>query len=81
MKFAVRGLFLLTALATMLAHAQTLHHFDHIIIVFQENRTPDNLFGSVPSVSACNTDDPFEPGVDIRNCVNHFGVPQYPEGS
>jgi len=30
--------------------------FSHIIIVFQENRTPDNLFGSNPT---------FEPGVDI----------------
>jgi phospholipase C len=77
MKFAVRSLFVLIALAATLAHAQTLHHFDHIIIVFQENRTPDNLFGSGPAVSACNTDDPFEPGVDIRNCVNHYGVAQY----
>ena len=30
--------------------------FKHIVIVFQENRTPDNLFGSNPN---------FEPGVDI----------------
>ena len=30
--------------------------FSHVIIVFQENRTPDNLFGSNPT---------FEPGVDI----------------
>jgi phospholipase C len=30
--------------------------FKHIVIVFQENRTPDNLFGSNPS---------FEPHVDI----------------
>jgi phospholipase C len=30
--------------------------FKHVVIVFQENRTPDNLFGSNPS---------FEPGVDI----------------
>ena len=32
--------------------------FSHIIIVFQENRTPDNLFGSNPT---------FEPGVDIAS--------------
>ena len=32
------------------------NQFDHIVIVVQENRTLDNLFGSNPS---------FEPGVDI----------------
>jgi phospholipase C len=32
--------------------------FSHIVIIFQENRTPDNLFGSNPT---------FEPGVDIVN--------------
>jgi phospholipase C len=30
--------------------------FSHVIVVFQENRTPDNIFGSNPT---------FEPGVDI----------------
>jgi phospholipase C len=30
--------------------------FKHVVIIFQENRTPDNLFGSNPH---------FEPGVDI----------------
>ena len=34
--------------------------FKHIIIVIQENRTPDNLFGSNPN---------FEPGVDIGKAV------------
>ena len=32
--------------------------FKHVVIVIQENRTPDNLFGSNPT---------FEPGVDISN--------------
>jgi len=32
--------------------------FQHVIVIFQENRTPDNLFGSKPN---------FEPGVNIRN--------------
>lgn len=32
--------------------------FRHVIIVFQENRTPDNLFGSNPK---------FEPGVDVAS--------------
>ena len=30
--------------------------FKHVVILFQENRTPDNIFGSNPN---------FEPGVDI----------------
>jgi hypothetical protein len=47
----------LAALAATLAHTQTLPHFQHIIILFQENRTPDNLFGG-------NTT--FEPGVDLQ---------------
>jgi phospholipase C len=76
-KLAIRSLFFLIALATSLVQAQTLQHFDHVIIIFQENRTPDNLFGSVPPASACDTDKPFEPGVDIRNCVKHFGARQY----
>ncbi len=40
--------------------APSLKHpvFKHIVIVFQENRTPDNLFGSNPT---------FEPGVDIAS--------------
>ena len=40
---------------TTVAHAQILP-FKHIIVVIQENRTPDNLFGSNPT---------FEPGVDV----------------
>jgi phospholipase C len=35
--------------------------FKHVVIIFQENRTPDNLFGSSPN---------FEPGVDIAT----FGI-------
>jgi len=47
-------------------HAQSRPPFKHIIIVFQENRTPDNLFGSNPA---------FEPGVDIASAgVNSRGV-------
>jgi len=39
-----------------LASASAQVQFDHIVIVVQENRTPDNVFGSNPN---------FEPGVDI----------------
>jgi phospholipase C len=41
------------ALACCAGEART---FKHIVIILQENRTPDNLFGSNPQ---------FEPGVDI----------------
>ena len=42
-----RALLLLLALGTTLAHAQSANTpFQHVILVIQENRTPDNLFGS-----------------------------------
>jgi phospholipase C len=55
MKFAFRGLLCLIALAAACAHAQTIQQgtFKHIIFVIQENRTPDNLFGSGPSSNQC----------------------------
>ena len=43
------------ALSSAAGFAQTVP-FKHVVIIFQENRTPDNLFGSNPT---------FEPGVDI----------------
>ena len=45
----------LILLALNVAFAQTVP-FKHIVYIIQENRTPDNLFGSNPN---------FEPGVDI----------------
>jgi hypothetical protein len=44
------------ALCALPVTAQAEHSFKHVVIIFQENRTPDNLFGSNPA---------FEPGVDI----------------
>jgi phospholipase C len=38
----------------------------HVVILIQENRTPDNLFGSNPS---------FEPGVDIAKSWNRNASP------
>src|SRR5580698_3800442 len=38
-----------------LAEAQT-RTFKHVMVILQENRTPDNVFGSNPN---------FEPGVDL----------------
>jgi hypothetical protein len=68
MKTIARILLLLVSFGTILASAQTLPHFDNIIIVVQENRTPDNLFGSTSIEHlGCGVGDPFEPGVDIVN--------------
>jgi len=40
-------LFALTAIGAMLARAQTFNtQIQHVIVVVQENRTPDNLFGA-----------------------------------
>jgi phospholipase C len=44
-------------LGSTLAHAQlNQNSFKHVVVIVQENRTPDNIFGSNPN---------FEPGVDI----------------
>lgn len=52
----------------VVAQAQTLPTFRQIVVIFQENRTPDNLFGSAPSGgTTCGSEDPFDPGVDVRN--------------
>jgi phospholipase C len=46
MKFAAKTLLLSAALAAALAHAQSnnIQQVQHVIVVIQENRTPDNLF-------------------------------------
>ncbi|HXM20670.1 MAG TPA: hypothetical protein VN948_05340 [Terriglobales bacterium] len=56
MRFITGTLLLLVSVAT-LGYAQTLPTFQHIIVIVQENRTPDNLFGSNIT---------FEPGVDLQ---------------
>jgi phospholipase C len=58
MKFAVRILVVL-GLSGVFATAQ-ITRFEHVIIVFQENRTPDNLFQGLckapyGTASSCNT--------------------------
>ena len=53
MKLILKTVVLFTIFVAVFASAQT---FKHIVIVFQENRTPDNLFGSNPT---------FATGVDI----------------
>jgi phospholipase C len=56
MRFIIRIL-LIASLAATFTYALTLPHFQHIIVIVQENRTPDNLFGSNPT---------FLSGVDIQ---------------
>src|ERR1700737_3690832 len=43
MRLTARLLLLLGAVAAATAQAQ-ISHFKHVVIIFQENRTPDNLF-------------------------------------
>ena len=53
----------LFSLVSLLARAQPQPgQFRHVIIVIQENRTPDNLFADVPGA---NRVPPFESGVDL----------------
>jgi phospholipase C len=78
MRIAPKGSSIALCSATVLAflvpiaRTQSIAKFQHIVVVVQENRTPDNLFGSTPSTSPCNSEDPFEPGVDIENCGHDF---------
>jgi phospholipase C len=61
----------LTALfGAVVAGAQTYQappHFNHIVIIVQENRTPDDLFQSSIKATSCGTENHFEAGVDIQN--------------
>ena len=43
MKFTIKVLFLLVSIESILAAAQ-ISNFEHVVIIVQENRTPDNLF-------------------------------------
>jgi phospholipase C len=72
MRFAA-CLFMAAAGLASIDRAVAASKFSHIVIIFQENRTPDNLFGSSPN---------FEPLVDISNAgVNSQGttIPLTPE--
>jgi phospholipase C len=67
-KFALKILLLVSSLAVVAAHTRITHfqhiavaaqpritHFQHIIVVFQENRTPDNLFYALCANFPCST--------------------------
>jgi hypothetical protein len=67
----LKAVVLFALFVAVVAQAQTYQpppHFNHIVIIFQENRTPDDLFGANPGNGAvCGAEDPFEAGVDIQN--------------
>jgi phospholipase C len=66
----ISALLFCAAVVPIAANAQgSLPVFKHAVVIAQENRTPDNLFGSGPARTPCNAEDPFEPGVDIENCA------------
>jgi phospholipase C len=69
MKLVAAILTLLISFGATVAHAQAPrdhhHGFVNVVVIFQENRSPDNLFGSNPN---------FLPGVDIATSgVNSQG--------
>src|SRR5580704_14446157 len=76
MRFTARILSI--SIAATLAYAQTQMppHFNHVVIVVQENRTPDNLFGNAAGSSLCAGQDAFEPGVDIQDWGYNNGKTQ-----
>jgi len=53
-KRAIRIVMLVSSLAAVAAQAQ-ISKFQHIIVVFQENRTPDNLFYALCTNFPCST--------------------------
>lgn len=60
MKLFAKGLFLLVGLGSGIAYAQAVPanptSFQHVVVIVQENRTPDNLFqGLCTSPSLCST--------------------------
>jgi len=54
MKLTFKAVLLVSSLAAVAAQAQ-ISKFQHIIVVFQENRTPDNLFYTLCANFPCST--------------------------
>lgn len=76
MKPAAKLLFLFFLTGTFAVAQIAQGTFKHIIIVVQENRTPDNLFGAgAGPQSSCGSEYDFQPGVDIDN-----GAPNKQQG-
>jgi len=65
MKLFAKGLFLLSALGSSVIYAQTQPalpiNFQHVVVIVQENRTPDNLFRGLCAQTGvtCNATPPI----------------------
>lgn len=70
MKHFAKGLFLLVGMFSSIAFAQLLTtptNFQHVVVIVQENRTPDNLFqGLCTSPSICNSVNPTTSQYNIQ---------------
>ncbi|HEY6764499.1 MAG TPA: hypothetical protein VI386_06985 [Candidatus Sulfotelmatobacter sp.] len=73
MKFAAKALVALSAVSAIAAHAQEPNlsgKIKHVIVVIQENRTPDFLFGSQQAVPG----QFFEAGLNLVTTGNCLGT-------
>jgi len=74
MKCAFRISLLLTTLAAVVCEAQ-ISRFEHIIVVVQENRTPDNLFHALCDNNPCSTNpDNTQYDIQIKGWLNGSGT-------
>jgi hypothetical protein len=66
-RLSVKAMFLFASIGAITAYAQTVYNtpIQHVIVVVQENRTPDNIFGSNPT---------FESGVNLVTVGNSYGA-------
>jgi phospholipase C len=87
-KLTIGAVVLSALMGASVAHGQQAPPtFKHIVIIVQENQTPDDLFGGYPSLTTfispggggavnCGNSNPFEPGIDIANGgPSNFTVP------
>src|SRR5271165_7599438 len=67
MRITSRLLFLVVAVASVAAQAQNLN-FKHVVVIVQENRTPDNLFQGLCAApyGACAVPPTFFAPYDIQ---------------
>jgi phospholipase C len=82
MKLFAKGLFLLVGLGSSIAYAQTQTatntSFQHVVVIFQENRTPDNLFqGLCTTPTSCSTTPTTSQyNIQTNNWITKGGVIQ-----
>jgi phospholipase C len=71
MSFIAKTLLLSVPFAATFAYAQT-PTFQHIIVIVQENRTPDNLFGGATNNPQTWDVQPVAgaPSVELKSCID-----------